>query len=527
MSRFDYVRAGLIGAAIILLVSGSLSAQSGGSPKSFDTSTFVNANNILMFCSNNAMYGRDQSNHFGHEYGTFYPYTSIANIQNGSAIKSPLYSAGIWMGGTVSGGTRVSLAEFSSEFWPGPMSGGTFVANADTAKIFRVYKIYSDSAAGNPNTDYLEWPVSQGAPTDASGHPLLLGQQTLFSVYCDANPARHTLIDGSTTPLGIEVRQTTWASNTSGLERIIYLEYQLYNKGGNNISDFYVSIWLDPDLGGVEDDLAGSDTSEGIFYCYNANNADAVYGASPPAIGVKMIAGPAVASASDTALFFRTLKPGYRNLEMSSFVNYINGDDAQSSTESYNLMKGLRRNGSAQLNGTRFSFPGDPVASTGDRDTLPANIHFLGSFGPISFAAGDSQYVLVKLGIGQGADRLSSITNLKQILTAADDIPLDAEDGERTAIPNRTSIEQNYPNPFNPSTTIRYVVHKSSLVNLEIINLLGQKVKTLVAETKRTGEYQTTWDGTDDYGRSVSSGVYFYRFRTGDETITRKMLLLK
>ncbi|MFQ5769915.1 MAG: FlgD immunoglobulin-like domain containing protein, partial [bacterium] len=74
-------------------------------------------------------------------------------------------------------------------------------------------------------------------------------------------------------------------------------------------------------------------------------------------------------------------------------------------------------------------------------------------------------------------------------------------------------LSQNYPNPFNPHTKINYVVEKSNNVIIRIYNQLGQRIRTLVNETKAAGEYTVVWDGRDDYGNSVASGTYFYQLK--------------
>ncbi len=85
----------------------------------------------------------------------------------------------------------------------------------------------------------------------------------------------------------------------------------------------------------------------------------------------------------------------------------------------------------------------------------------------------------------------------------------------------------NYPNPFNPSTSIRYRLKSPSQVDLAVYNLKGQLVKTLVHAENPAAEHTVLWDGRDDQGKEVSSGVYFYRLQAGSEAHTRKMLLLK
>lgn len=88
-------------------------------------------------------------------------------------------------------------------------------------------------------------------------------------------------------------------------------------------------------------------------------------------------------------------------------------------------------------------------------------------------------------------------------------------------------LSQNYPNPFNPTTTIAYRIAKKGPVELSIYNVLGQKIKTLVNEVKPAGNYQVSWDGTNQLGQLVSSGIYFYCLRSGDFIKTNKMVLLR
>jgi uncharacterized protein (DUF362 family) len=109
-------------------------------------------------------------------------------------------------------------------------------------------------------------------------------------------------------------------------------------------------------------------------------------------------------------------------------------------------------------------------------------------------------------------------------------------------VPDAFSLEQNYPNPFNPNTIIHYTIsstepraesgeeRKDSALNalrttLIIYNVLGQEVRTLVNDIQQPGQYTVTWDGRDELGTKVSSGIYFYRLRANNFTATRKMIL--
>lgn len=94
-------------------------------------------------------------------------------------------------------------------------------------------------------------------------------------------------------------------------------------------------------------------------------------------------------------------------------------------------------------------------------------------------------------------------------------------------VPTDFSVEQNHPNPFNPQTTIGYSLPRSAAVTIDIYNLLGERIRALVSQTMPPGKHGVVWDGRDDDGGEVSSGVYFYRLRADDFSATKKMLLLR
>lgn len=94
-------------------------------------------------------------------------------------------------------------------------------------------------------------------------------------------------------------------------------------------------------------------------------------------------------------------------------------------------------------------------------------------------------------------------------------------------LPESFDLEQNRPNPFNPSTEISYSIPVAGQVELTIYNIVGQKVKTLVDAAQSAGTHKATWDGADEYGIPVSSGVYLYRLHGANFTATRKMILMK
>ncbi|HSG29124.1 MAG TPA: T9SS type A sorting domain-containing protein, partial [Candidatus Krumholzibacterium sp.] len=88
-------------------------------------------------------------------------------------------------------------------------------------------------------------------------------------------------------------------------------------------------------------------------------------------------------------------------------------------------------------------------------------------------------------------------------------------------------LEQNYPNPFNPSTTISFTLPGKSRAKLSIFDITGRLVKTVRDDVFPEGRQEVVWDGRDERGCEVSSGVYFYRLTAGDRTLTRKMVQLR
>ncbi len=107
------------------------------------------------------------------------------------------------------------------------------------------------------------------------------------------------------------------------------------------------------------------------------------------------------------------------------------------------------------------------------------------------------------------------------------DVATAVDDEEDVVLPHQFRLAQNYPNPFNPTTRIEFELAEASFVTLEVRNLLGQKVRTLVAEPLNAGVHQAIWNGQNDAGEAVASGLYFYRLDAADYSAVKKMILLK
>jgi hypothetical protein len=141
----------------------------------------------------------------------------------------------------------------------------------------------------------------------------------------------------------------------------------------------------------------------------------------------------------------------------------------------------------------------------------------------------------IRASIGQAPEMADEVL-LTKVLACALPVNCVPDHGTETdpptdnqiAAPARTALHQNAPNPFNPMTTITFDLARDGNVSLRIFDVAGRLVRVLSDETMTAGfTKRVTWNGLDDVGRRVSSGVYFYRLTTADFTATRKMVVMK
>jgi len=138
----------------------------------------------------------------------------------------------------------------------------------------------------------------------------------------------------------------------------------------------------------------------------------------------------------------------------------------------------------------------------------------------VSFDDGSTNNI--QPGVPLASSKFYTMTNLPAYLGATG-----IGKTQENKIPNAFRLDQNYPNPFNPSTTIRYALPKSAKVVLKIYNALGQEIITLVDKTQTVGEKSVVWDGRNQSGQLLSSGVYIYKLQADGFFESRKMLFLK
>jgi hypothetical protein len=130
-----------------------------------------------------------------------------------------------------------------------------------------------------------------------------------------------------------------------------------------------------------------------------------------------------------------------------------------------------------------------------------------------------------QLKYGAGSASKSGVIYVAQIQVAKASVTY--ADPVTSSVPGTFDLQQNYPNPFNPTTAISYQLSAASQVTLKIYDMLGREVATVVNELGSPGKHTAIWNGKNDRGESVASGIYLYQLQSGSSVLTRKMIMLK
>jgi len=331
-----------------------------------------------------------------------------------------IFTSGIWIGGYVNDDLHSAMTEYGSEFQPGKIIDGA----PDNPALPR-YRVYRIQRGDTTSQDYLQWPAQDGAPVDEQGHPLLLGDQTLWFVANDANPDLHEEVFPNPPhpdPLNLEIQYTIFGVHSfSPLNDEYFVKALLIYKRVDSVSSVYVGLWNDPDIGDDTDDQPGCDTTWQLGYAYNLDSNDFYYGDAIPATGIQLLQGPIVPSPGDTAIMMGAQRLDYRNLPLTSFWGYTPGWDPMSSSVAYVYMTGRDGNGQMGVNPvtgdtTTFFYSGDPVSGTGwIAPPLSYDIRTIMGIGPFVLAPGDTQEVVFAVMAGASSDQLHGISTLRSM----------------------------------------------------------------------------------------------------------------
>lgn len=144
--------------------------------------------------------------------------------------------------------------------------------------------------------------------------------------------------------------------------------------------------------------------------------------------------------------------------------------------------------------------------------------------GNIVFMENANEHVFFVAPPGEGATNSFTTTSAETLTVVT---PVSVRDHADGTVPESYRLEPNFPNPFNPSTTISYILGKAGETKVSIYNLVGKEIKTLVDQVQVAGTHSVVWDGRDNSGRAVASGVYVVTLRSGDFKQSRRITLMK
>jgi hypothetical protein len=409
-----------------------------------------------------------------------------------------LFSSGFFLSGLENGGlwaNAVASATLVEDYVQGTVEFGQNDPRAQMYVLNSADMPYN--ADGSPSQSWADWAdaVALGAdfydgdgdgvynPRDRNGdliwnpdedHPDLIGDETVWCVYYDNIPApqRRWI---TVHPKGIEIRQSVFAFASAGaIGNIMFVRYRFKYVGlgdpsePNEMTDVYFGVWADPDVGDHTNDVVGSDVFRNAGMTFD-NERDDVYGNQPPCFMIDFFSGPIAyipgvtfvdISGSgtyepengdtplDTAFSVRgqiigiVEFPGATNLPISSFVEYINGDqtlnDPSNKEEARNYMLGLDRVGDppdpctfpfgngpfdgCETTDPRFWFSGDPVTGTGWLSTTNVDQRQMTNSGPFVLEKNIEKEIVVAYVVGRGTSPLDGITKARAIDDGAQNI---------------------------------------------------------------------------------------------------------
>jgi len=493
----------------------------------FISAVKLDANQISTWFRNNCEFNRSPQSNPGFEWPA------------GSNLFAR-YDGAVWMGGVVNNDTLTSCLLYGYSDFVNGYIDDFGVSQGMNDSIYRIYKIYKGDSL---SSDYLNWPVNQGAYTNNIGKPYCLGKQTMFYVFND-NYIRNSL-QTSDSSMKAQILQTNWAYDHSVyLENVIFTEYRIINRSKYVWYNYFFGIWNDDDPEGVQLGKVACDTLRNLGYNYFVYNSQQ-YGTKPPAVGNLFLKGLSTftGNSNDTVKYYNPpgsnnliVKAGYKDLKLKVWNRFNNASfppAPENNIETFRVISGHQSNGSDWINPinntpSTLLYPGDPVTNSGWIQTGAAYRNTFMGTGPATVHPGDTVSVLYAQLIARGSSNLNSITKLRE---TADHVKQIYNENFQSVlsvknisdeVPDGFILDQNYPNPFNPVTNLEFGISKLGFVSLKIYDILGKEIATLVNENLNPGTYKYTFDASD-----LTSGIYFYRLQVGKFSETRRMILLK
>ncbi|MGH1363770.1 MAG: FlgD immunoglobulin-like domain containing protein [Calditrichia bacterium] len=352
-----------------------------------------------------------------------------------------------------------------------------------------------ESGYDNPNQgsvalsdDSLSWPANWSAWPGVNGQGTQSADlESIWSITDSSNKEFEYYPfpgDSSIRGLGLRVVCRGFQWSAPQYEDITIFTYDIKNMSSKPLNKLWVGLYSDPSIGGPNDfadDLANYDSTEQLIYSWDSNGIGDG-GISPSVLAFAILESPNnVGLTSVRAVPFGA-------------VNRPRDDE-----RTWELMKPDSFNVLSQSSDV---------------------VLFFGS-GYFSLQPGEIQKYAFALMVSDIYQNAAEARNAYQgILTGL-------HDTSNSAISRHFTLHFSYPNPFNPATTISFSLKKQADIQLEIYSITGEIVRTLVNTNSSVGRHQVIWDGMNDDGMKVSSGVYLYRLKSENFFQSRKMVLLR
>lgn len=486
--------------------------------------------------------------------------------------KTAVFTSGLSIGTFINGQLRLATASYNGEFAPGYVFDSSGIPLFKTDSRFKLLSVrYNDNKYNNP--DVIKWKemIPYGAPFDDVNSNKIYdegidkpgmpdAEQTVFFCYTDADPSNHTTSEGfsgGTYPIFAEVHLTAWGYQIGSLTDVQFFKWDVINKSNAIWDKTYFGIFSDADLGDAADDYVGLDTALQMMYCYNSDNYDGngylrEYGANPPAVGQSFLRS--AINRKNGIIDTLKMTSGGR---MSKNLTVCESDPSGNPIQAYNNLRGFKKDGTPYLDPTtepykttKFTFTGNPEDSTGwteykgqilncggllTGNPQPSNpgdkrMILVSGSDDLAIQHNDTQRIVMSQLIARGTSNKNSVTKLKDLCSFSRRIYYNLIENQETyysveplLLPEYYRLYQNYPNPFNPVTTIKFNMKKLWKVKIEVYDMRGELISTLVDEEKPQGSYEIKFDGS-----GLPSGIYFVKMTSGSGfEDSKKMVLLK
>lgn len=457
---------------------------------------------------------------------SWYPTSGLAGLEfpKGSG-KRAVFASGLWLAASVAGQPRVTTTGYFDEFSPGAVLAGVpDDPDRPEYKVYRLDRHYTTTAARDAAlADYNSGAIphgAQGVGVLGDGSLDIAGDEMCWAVYNDLAPSSHLGVPGSTAPLGVEVQQTTFAFDAVGaLGNTVYARYRIINRGSAVIDQLYAGLWADPDIGNDIDDLAGCDVARGFGYCYNGTNNDLIYGLTPPAVGFDIMQG-----VQNPATHLPRM--------LTSCEDFIAGVEPDTSSKSFNAMRGLTLAGGPIVNPTTslvtpFQHSGDPITLTGWLDTAPGEKRMLVSSGPTTLQPGEQQDIVIAIVAAQGANRLGSLSLLRTYDSQAQ-LEFDSGTLIRLGVGERPllgfALERPWPNPARGAMSVAFSLPSDAPAQLELLDVAGRSITRQDLGALGTGRHVVRLAAD---AAQLPAGLYLVRLTHAGHALVAKTVITR